>query len=70
MRVAALAPAGTGIVWSDGWIQLDASSLDWPYALTDLVKEDTLGYSFYALLDDAELREVFGDFTVPANRSE
>jgi hypothetical protein len=68
MRVAASAPRGTGIVSSDGWIPLDASSLGRPYDLADPVKEETLAYSFYALLDDAELREVFGDLTVPANK--
>ncbi len=67
MRVAASTPRGTGIVSSDGWIPLDASIPNWQYELADLVKEDTLAYAFYALLDDAELREVFDGLTVPAN---
>lgn len=67
MRVAASTPRGTGIVSSDGWIPLDASIPNWQYELADLVKEDTLAYAFYALLDDAELREVFDDLTVAAN---
>jgi hypothetical protein len=67
MRVAASTPRGTGIVSSDGWIPLDGSIPNWQHELADLVKQDILAYAFYALLDDAELREVFDEFTVPAD---
>ena len=44
---------------------LDAPMIDWRDRPADLVGDD-LAYVFYALLDDAGLREVFGDFMVPA----
>lgn len=64
------APRGTRRVSSDGWISLGDSMIDWQDQPADPIKEDALAYSFYALLDDAELREVFGDFTVPAAASD
>ncbi len=44
---------------------LDPLIIDWRDRLADPVEEDDLTYSFFALLDDAELREVFADFLVP-----
>ena len=38
-----------------------------PRSVADPVEADDLAYSFFALLDDTELREVFGDFMVQAN---
>jgi hypothetical protein len=71
MRTIALAPPpGARIVSGDGWIPLAASIVDRQVQPVDPVKEDVLAYSFYALLGDAELREVFGNFTVPASGSD
>jgi hypothetical protein len=50
---------------TDGSILLDAPMIDWRDRSADPVRHD-LAYVFYALLDDAQLREVFGDFVVPA----
>ena len=55
----------TGLASTDGSILLDAPMIDWRGRSADLAGDD-LAYAFYALLDDAELREVFGDFVVPA----
>jgi hypothetical protein len=52
---------------TNGSILLDAPMIDWRDRSADLVGHD-LVHMFYALLDDAELREVFGDFVVPARR--
>jgi hypothetical protein len=52
---------------TDGSILLDAPMIDWRDRSAALVGGE-LAYMFYALLDDAELREVFGDFVVPARR--
>ena len=57
----------SGMVSTDGSILLDASNIDWRDRPADPVDEDHLWYSLFASLDDAELREVFGDFMVPAN---
>ena len=56
-----------GMASTDGSILLDAPMIDWRDRSADLVGED-LAHVFYALLDDTELREVFGDFVVPARR--
>jgi hypothetical protein len=52
---------------TDGSILLDAPMIDWRDRSAALVR-DELAYMFYALLDDAELREVFGDLVVQAQR--
>ena len=68
MRTIALAPpTGARIGSGDGRIPLAASIVDRQGPRVDAVKEDALAYSFYALLGDAELREVFDSFTVPAS---
>jgi hypothetical protein len=54
-----------GVASTDSSILLDAPMIDWRDRSAALVR-DELAYMFYALLDDAELREVFGDFVVPA----
>ena len=56
-----------GMAPTDGSILLDAPMIDWRDRSADLAWDD-LAYVFYALLDDAELREVFGDFVVRARR--
>jgi hypothetical protein len=50
---------------TDDSILLDAPMIDWRDRSAHLVGDD-LAHVFYVLLDDAELREVFGDFVVPA----
>jgi hypothetical protein len=54
---------------SEAWIPLD-ESIDRPDLPADAVPEDALAYSFYALLDDAELREVFGSLSVAVSGSD
>jgi hypothetical protein len=54
---------------SEAWIPLD-ESIDRPDQPADPVPEDALAYSFYALLDDPELREVFGSLNVAASGSD
>ena len=69
-RQASYKQYGRGIVSIGRSILLDAPIIDWPDRLADPMEEDDLAYSFFALLDDAELREVFGDFMVRANTSD
>ena len=54
-----------GMASTDGSMLLDAPMIDWRDRSAGLVGDD-LAYVFYVLLDDAELREVFGEFMVPA----
>jgi hypothetical protein len=67
MRTVFSPRKGAGIVWSDAWIPIDASAPNSQHEPADPVKEDALAYAFYALLDDKELKEVFGDLAVPAD---
>ena len=67
MRTVFSPRRGAGIVWSDASIPIDASASDSQYEPADPAKEDALAYAFYALLDDTELKEVFGDLAVPAD---
>ena len=57
-----------GMASTDGSMLLDAPMIDWRDRSAGLVGDD-LAYVFYVLLDDAELREVFGDFVVPEQNS-
>ena len=61
MRVISSASRGMRLVSDDDWISRDASIIESQDRLADAVKGDALAYLFYALLDDSELREVFGD---------
>lgn len=54
----------------EGKAPRDVSTIDWLKYRADPREEDALAYSFYALLDDAGLREVFGDLTVSTHASE
>ena len=58
------------MVSNDGWTARAASIVDPQHRLADPVKEDAMAYSFYALLDDAELQEVFGDSVIRSNTSD
>ena len=68
MRITS--PRGMRIVSSEGRIPLDDSIVDRQDRPVDALKVDALAYSFYALLDDAELRDVFGNLNVAANESD
>ena len=69
MRTISSVPGRTRIISSEAWIPLD-ESIDPQDQPADPVQEDALAYSFYALLDDAELREVFGSLNVAVNGSD
>ena len=62
-------PGRARIISSEAWIPPD-ESIDPQDQPAEPVHEDALAYSFYALLDDAELREVFGSLNVAVNGSD
>ena len=55
---------GTPLISTHGYNLLDARIMDWRERRADPLD---LAYAFFVLLDDAALREVFGDFMVPAS---
>jgi len=59
----------TGMVSTDGSSLLNALIIDRRDRLADL-QDDALAYMLGASVDDAELREVFGDFMVPPSTSD
>jgi hypothetical protein len=69
MRSISSVPGRTRIVSSEAWIAL-GESIDRQDQPADPVQEDALVYSFYALLDDVELREVFDSLNVAVNGSD
>jgi hypothetical protein len=69
MRTISSVPGRTRIASSEAWIPL-AESIDRQDQPADPVQQDALAYSFYALLDDIELREVFDNLNVAVNGSD
>jgi hypothetical protein len=67
MRMISPGPRSTRTASIDGRVRRDTSTRDWQKRVADPVEEDALAYSFYTLLDDAELREIFGDLSAPAS---
>ena len=70
MRIGSSASRGTRMVSKDGWTSRAASVMDSQHGPEHPVKEDAVAYAFYALLDDAELREVFGGSVIRSNTSD
>ena len=69
MRTVSSVPGRARTSSSESWIPSD-EAIDRQDQPADPVQEDALAYSFYALLDDVELREVFGSLNVAVNGSD